>query len=69
VQCDDFPVNEKVALQLAGLQAQVALGEPKDSDRLDYYSDVDTYLPQRISRTRSEEQWVLRYSSYKRTLV
>jgi len=51
-------VNEKVALQLAGLQAQVALGEPKDSDRLDYYSDVDTYLPQRISRTRSEEQWV-----------
>jgi len=51
-------VNEKVALQLAGLQAQVALGEPKDSDRLDYYSDVDTYLPQRISRTHSEEQWV-----------
>ena len=51
-------MNEKVALQLAGLQAQVALGEPKDSNRLDYYSDVDTYLPQRISRTRVDEQWV-----------
>ena len=51
-------MNEKVALQLAGLQAQVALGEPKDSDRLDYYSDVDAYLPQRISQTRSEELWV-----------
>ncbi|XP_023721880.1 myosin-I heavy chain isoform X2 [Cryptotermes secundus] len=58
VKCDDFPVNEKVAVQLAGLQAQVALGEPKDSDRLEYYSDVETYLPQRISRSRSEEQWV-----------
>ncbi|KAJ4450490.1 hypothetical protein ANN_01915 [Periplaneta americana] len=57
IACDDFPVNEKVALQLAGLQAQVALGEPKDSNRLEYYSDVDTYLPQRISRSRTEEQW------------
>lgn len=51
-------MNEKAAVQLAGLQAQVALGEPKDSSRLEYYSDVDTYLPQRISRTLSEEQWV-----------
>ncbi|XP_049959838.1 myosin-I heavy chain [Schistocerca serialis cubense] len=58
VKCDDFPVSEKVALQLAGLQAQVALGEPKEQNKLDYYSDVDSYLPARISRIRTDDQWV-----------
>ncbi|CAH1102828.1 unnamed protein product [Psylliodes chrysocephalus] len=58
VKCDDFPVTEKVALQLAGLQAQVALGNPKDNNKLEYYNDIDTYLPYRISRTRGDDVWV-----------
>ncbi|KAL3287092.1 hypothetical protein HHI36_001576 [Cryptolaemus montrouzieri] len=58
VKCDDFPVTEKVALQLAGLQAQVALGNPKDNSKLEYYTDIDTFLPYRISRTRGTDVWV-----------
>jgi hypothetical protein len=58
LQCDDFPVSEKVALQLAGLQAQVMLGDPKDNDRLDYYSEIETFLPYRISRARGDDVWV-----------
>ncbi|XP_068085062.1 myosin-VIIa [Anabrus simplex] len=58
VKCDDFPVSEKVALQLAGLQAQVALGDPKDNNKLEYYSDTDNYLPHRISRAHPDEQWI-----------
>jgi FERM central domain len=57
LQCDDFPVSPKVALQLCGLQAQVALGNPKPN-KLDYYQDIDAFLPYRISRTRPDEQWV-----------
>lgn len=57
-QCDDFPVSEKVAVQLAGLQAQVALGNPKDNGHLEYYTDIDTYLPYRISRIRGDDVWV-----------
>lgn len=58
VKCDDFPVTEKVALQLAGLQGQVALGDPKDNNKLEYYTDIDTYLPYRISRARGDDVWV-----------
>ncbi|XP_022913849.2 unconventional myosin-VIIa [Onthophagus taurus] len=58
VKNDDFPVTEKVALQLAGLQAQVALGDPKDNSKLEYYTDIDTYLPYRISRARGDDVWV-----------
>ncbi|CAH0550688.1 unnamed protein product [Brassicogethes aeneus] len=58
VKCDDFPVTEKVALQLAGLQAQVALSNPKDNNKLEYYTDIDTYLPYRISKTRGDDVWV-----------
>ncbi|ENN78149.1 hypothetical protein YQE_05303, partial [Dendroctonus ponderosae] len=51
-------ITEKVALQLAGLQAQVALGNPKDDSKLEYYTDIDTYLPYRISKTRGDDVWV-----------
>ncbi len=59
LQCDELPVSEKVALQLAGLQAQVSLGEPQP-DRLDLYADVDFFLPGRIKRARflSDAEWV-----------
>lgn len=57
-QCDDFPINEKVAVQLAGLQAQVSLGDSKDSNIQDYYTDIDNYLPYRISRSRGDDIWV-----------
>lgn len=57
VKNDEFPVTEKVALQLAGLQAQVALGDPKDN-KLDYYTDIDTYLPYRIGRSRGDDVWI-----------
>lgn len=58
LQCDDFPVSEKVALQLAGLQAQVALGDPSNQPKPEYYSDVASYMPERISKTREEQFWV-----------
>ncbi|XP_073998839.1 unconventional myosin 81F [Rhodnius prolixus] len=58
VKSDDFPVSEKVAVQLAGLQAQVALGNPKEHGHLEYYTDVETYLPYRISRIRGDDVWV-----------
>ncbi|XP_055908481.1 myosin-I heavy chain isoform X1 [Eupeodes corollae] len=58
VKCDDFPVSEKVALQLAGLQAQVALGDPSNQPKPEYYTDVNNYLPERISKTREEQFWV-----------
>jgi len=47
-----------MALQLAGLQAQVMLGDPKDNNRLDYYSDVESFLPYRVSRSRGDDVWV-----------
>lgn len=58
VKCDDFPVSEKVALQLAGLQAQVALGDPSAQPKPEYYTDVSCYLPERISKTREDAFWV-----------
>ncbi|XP_068619002.1 myosin-I heavy chain [Battus philenor] len=61
VKLDEFPVSEKVALQLAGLQAQVSLGEPPPSPAPPhtraYYSHPEQFLPQRIARARPAHQW------------
>ena len=59
LQCDELPVSEKVALQLAGLQCQVALGEPQPN-RPEVYGDVDMFLPQRIKQSRflSDREWI-----------
>ncbi|KAG6457697.1 hypothetical protein O3G_MSEX010432 [Manduca sexta] len=61
VKLDEFPVSEKVALQLAGLQAQVSLGEPPPSPppphTRAYYAHPDQFLPQRIARARPAHQW------------
>ncbi|KAM7361678.1 unconventional myosin 81F isoform 2-T7 [Cochliomyia hominivorax] len=58
VKCDEFPVSEKVALQLAGLQSQVALGDPSNQPKPEYYMDVSNFLPERISKTREHEFWI-----------
>ncbi|XP_069981165.1 unconventional myosin heavy chain 6 isoform X2 [Penaeus vannamei] len=57
VRADDFPINEKVALQLAGLQAQVALGDPKDG-KTEFYADIQSYLPARIAQGRKQAEWI-----------
>ncbi|KAM3960478.1 LOW QUALITY PROTEIN: unconventional myosin 81F [Aphomia sociella] len=61
VKMDEFPVSEKVALQLAGLQAQVSLGEPPPSPppphTRAYYAQPEQFLPQRIARQRPAHQW------------
>ncbi|CAL8090863.1 unnamed protein product [Orchesella dallaii] len=59
VKRDDFPVAEKVSLQLAGLQSQVLLGEPPTTQKsFDNYTNVEAYLPVRIARSRPHQQWV-----------
>ncbi|CAH0678939.1 unnamed protein product [Chilo suppressalis] len=61
VKLDEFPVSEKVALQLAGLQAQVSLGEPPPSPMPPhtraYYAHPEQFLPQRVARARPPHQW------------
>ena len=56
-QADEYPINEKVALQLAGLQAQVALGDPQEG-KTEFYADITSYLPSRIAQTRKQAEWV-----------
>ncbi|CAL4121000.1 unnamed protein product, partial [Meganyctiphanes norvegica] len=57
VRADDYPINEKVALQLAGLQAQVALSDPQDG-KTEFYADVQSYLPGRLATARKQAEWV-----------
>lgn len=60
VRADEFPVTEKVALQLAGYQAQVLWGEP-NANQMSRYDDVPSYLPWRImamARTTTKDQWM-----------
>lgn len=60
VRGDEFPVTEKVALQLAGLQAQVLWGDA-NPEYLSRYEDVASYLPIRIlamRQTTTKEQWM-----------
>lgn len=57
-QMDYYPVMERVALQLAGLQARVILGEPGQTtpeDNLEKFGkNLPGYLPRRIRDRRSE---------------
>eukprot|EP00039_Didymoeca_costata_P024022 m.9005 g.9005 ORF g.9005 m.9005 type:complete len:2048 (+) comp3994_c0_seq1:287-6430(+) len=60
VRADEFPVTEKVALQLAGYQGQVLWGEA-DPEKMSRYDDVTSYLPWRImamARTTTKDQWM-----------
>lgn len=56
---DYYPVVERVALQLAGLQARVILGEPEQNstpeDNLEKFGkNLPGYLPRRVRDRRSE---------------
>ncbi|XP_064490090.1 myosin-VIIa-like isoform X2 [Ornithodoros turicata] len=67
VKADSFPVIERVALQLAGLQAQVSVGEPSETEELDRYRDVENYIPERIRDTRPENEWIQALSTAHKT--
>ncbi|KAI1280289.1 Myosin-I heavy chain [Halotydeus destructor] len=64
VKKDEFPVSERIALQLAGLQAQVSLGEFVEAKGMDKYLDVDSYLASRIRKggtsARTNMDWAMK---------
>jgi len=45
---DEFPINDKVALQLAGLQLQATLGDPEKTNGGEAYTAAEKYLSGRI---------------------
>lgn len=51
---DEFSVSDKVALQLAGLQAQVVLGNYQEG-KGQRYKEVEQYLCKRILNQRSQD--------------
>lgn len=56
---DEFPLNEKVGLQLAGLHAQVLWGD-YDPNRYTRYNEVEQYIHPRIlasNKMKTREDW------------
>lgn len=56
---DEFPINEKVALQLAGLHAQVLWG-PHDKGMMSRFDELEIYIHPRIlstNKTKTREDW------------
>ena len=61
VRLDEFPVSERIALQLAGLQAQVSLGDFIHG-RIRSYEDVENYISARVRRSagHSSMEWAVK---------
>lgn len=61
VRLDEFPVSERIALQLAGLQAQVSLGDFIPG-RIRSYEDVENYISARVRRAagHSSMEWAVK---------
>lgn len=61
VKLDEFPVSERIALQLAGLQAQVSMGDFQVG-RIRGYEDVENYISARVRRSagHSSMEWAVK---------